>query len=379
MTYNKLGNIINDGELLIKVENISNQLDVSPKVLTRIYSLIHDDSVFWNLTTDSQKRGLVYMAMAIFDGCFYAYNEEMIKPDHCRYGAVEVYDIDAANGLRPATINEVEAGVHGLIAKNIYPAGEESFRNIAILLWLFKDVSYYYRCAGLPLEYDNLGKVSTPTYTMLCRAVDRVSKAIEWLNSGNAEKAIKIINKYKLSGGYKYAEYAKDEVYENISIKQLIKNIDSEMPRNSDNLDFRRAISLVIKTNKYNARLTPLEISWLRDVYDTLISVKVNEEKSEMDVELKMACDRISNAQLAGLISRSDFVFKVIETLNKNGYTRCSPKQRKFIDEAIEKLDNINKANKETEQVNTAQIIDDDAIDLTLTSVSDLIGQGLFE
>jgi len=379
MTYNKLGNILNDVELLIKVENVSNQLDASPKVLTRIYSLIHDDSVFWNLTTDSQKRGLVFMAMAIFDGCFYAYNEEMIKPDHCRYGAVEVYDIDAASGLRPATINEVEAGVHGLIAKNIYPAGEESFRNIAILLWLFKDVSYYYRCAGLPLEYDNLGKVSTPTYTMLCRAVDRVSKAIEWLNSGNAEKAIKIINKYKLSGGYKYAEYAKDEVYENISIKQLIKNIDNEMPRNSDNLDFRRAISLVIKTNKYNARLTPLEISWLRDVYDTLISVKVNEEKSEMDIELKMACDRISNAQLAGLISRSDFVFKVIETLNKNGYTRCSPKQRKFIDEAIEKLDNINKTNKETEQANTAQIIDDDDIDLTLTSVSDLIGQGLFE
>lgn len=379
MTFNKLGDISNNNELMIKVNNIANQLDVAPNVLSRLYSLIHDDSVFWNVTTDDQKIGLAYMAVAIYDSCFYIYNENIIKPDHCKYGSIEVYDIDAADGLRPATIGEVTSGVRGLIPRNIYPAGEESYRNISILLWLITDNHYYYRCAGLSLEYDNYGKVSTTTYEMLDRAVTRVAKAIEWLNSGNAEKAIKIINKYKLSGGYKYAEYAKDEVYEKISIKQLIKNIDNEMPRNSDNPDFRRAISLVIRTNKNNVRLTPLEISWLRDVYDQLIIAKSNADKPEMDIELKMACDRISQAQLAGLISRSDFVFKIIGTLSRNGYTRCSVKQRKIIDEAIEKLDGIKKSSEANENDKPAPIITDDDIDLALTSVSDLIGQGLFE
>lgn len=378
MTFDKLSAIINDNNLMVRVSNISNQLETAPKILTRLYSLIHDDSVFWNVTTDAQKRGLAYMAVTIYDSCFYIYNEDIIKPDHCKYGAIEVYDVDAADGLRPATIGEVTSGVHGLIARYIYPAGEESYRNISILLWLITDISYYYRCAGLDLEYDSYGKISTTTYEMLNRAVDRVAKAVEWLKSGNAEKAIKIINKYKSSGGYKYAEYAKDEIYEKISIKQLIKNIDNEMPRNSDNPDFRRAIYLVIKTNKNNVRLTPLEISWLRGVYDQLIANKANIEKPEMDIQLKMDCDRISQAQLAGLISRSDFVFKIISTLNKNGYVKCSPKQRKIIDETIEKLDNISKATKTTDN-KPAPIITDDDIDLTLTSVSDLIGQGLFE
>lgn len=378
MTFDKLSNILNDDILVTRISSISNQLDAAPKVLTRLYSLIHDDSVFWNVTNDSQKRGLAYMAVTVYDGCFYAYNENIIKPDHCKYGAIEVYDIDAADGLRPATIGEVKSGVHGLIAKNIYPAGEESYRNISIILWLFTDIAYYYRCAGLPIEYDRFGKVSTTTYEMLNRAVKRIADAITWLMQGNAEKAIKIINKYKSSGGYKYAEYAKDEVRENISIKQLIKNIDNEMPRNSDKAEFRRAISLIIKTNKNNVRLTPLEISWLRNVYDELIATKSNTEKPEMDTRLKADCDRISQAQLAGLLSRSDFVFKIIGTLSKNGYTKCSPKQRKFIDDAIEKLDNINRENN-TGNKSPAQVINDDDIDLTLTGVSDLIGQGLFE
>lgn len=380
MTFNRLNDLVNNEDLMVKVNSIANQLETAPNVLTRIYNLIHDDSIFWNVTTDNQKRGLTYMAIAIYNSCFYVYNENIIKPDHCKYGEVEVYDIDATNGLRPATVNEVTCGVHGLIARKVYPAGEEAYRNIAIVLWMITDMPYYYKCAGLSLEYDKYGKVSTTTYEMLDRAADRISKAVNWLETGNVEKAIKLINKYRVSGGYKYAEYAKDEIHENISIKQLIKNINNEMPRNSNNKDFRRAISLVIKTNRDNIRLTPLEISWLRDVYDKLISLRANNDKPEADMELKSACDRISKAQLVGLLNRSEFVFKVIDTLKSNGYTKCSPKQKRFIDEAIEKLNNISESNNsKVESSESAPIITDDDIDLTLTDVSELIGQGLFE
>lgn len=378
MTFDKLGMILNNDNLTSRISSIASQLDVAPKVLARIYSLIQDGSVFWNMTTDEQKRGLAYMAVTVYDSCFYIYNEDIIKPEHCRHGVIEVYDICAMNGLRPATSNEVKEGVHGLIARNIYPAGEESYRNISILLWLIHDMSYYYRCAGLELEYDNYGNVATTTYEMLSRSVHRVSEAFKWLQSGNAEKAIKIINKYKANGGYKYAEYAEDEIYENISIKQLIKNIDSEIPRGSSDPEYRRAISLVIKTNKKSIRLTPLEISWLRGVYDKIIAEKANAVTPEFDTNLKSDCDRISQAQLAGLLSRSDFVFKVIKTISSNGYTRCSQKQRDYINKAIEKLDNI-KNNRGIEVSKPTPIITDEDIDLTLTGVSDLIGRGLFE
>ena len=381
MGYTKLFDIIKDDIKLISfITNMSSGCVELPYIMEETLKLLEDDSLYCNIISDNNKRALAVMLSSYFDSCYEKYIKDLNLNKLLEYGRLEVYKVDAANGLRFATINEVEQGVEGLIPEYIYPAGEEAYKKLCLLQWTFSGISYFFRMAGYNLKYDTNGKVINTLYDMIQMSAYQIKELFSWVeNTDTIDTAIKKIEKMKKNKGYKYASFEKDEIVEDISIKQLIHNIDKTFPRNSSNANYRKAISLVIKTNKNKKKLTPLEVAELRKIYHQHALERNNTQNNviieESIKQLKTECEKLLSERFSGKINSKHFAYTIIESLKKNNYMKCSAKQYAFISEA---LNIINKHNEDS-NITKANVISEQEIDNSLASLSNAIGSGLFE
>ena len=381
MSYTKLFDIIRDNDKLKSfITNMSSGYVGLPYIMEETLKMLEDDSIFANIISDNNKRALAVMLDMYFDSCYERFIEDVSLDKLLSYGRLEVYKIDAANGLRYATVNEVAQGVQGLIPEYIYPAGEDAYKKLCLLQWTYTGVIYFFRMAGYNLNYDKDGKVLNNVYDMIQMSANDLKDMFSWMADTEAvNKAIKKIDKMKRNKGYKYASFEKDEIVEDITIKQLVHNIDKIFPRNSTNPEYRKAISLVIKTNKYNQRLTPLEIAELRAIYHKHALDTSNRNNDgvteESSRKLKEECERLLKERFSGKINSKHFAYTIIDSLRKSNYSKCSAKQYSYILEALQILD---KYSNDSETFR-ADVISEQEIDNSLASLSDAIGKGLFE
>lgn len=380
MGYTKLFKILeNDTKLKSLITNLSSgYLDV-PYIVSETLKVLDDESIFFNMISNSNKKSLCIMLDLYFNDCYELYIDDIGLDKMLKYGSIEVYKVDALDGLRYATVNEVAQGIKGLIAENIYPAGEEAYKNLCLLQWSFTGISYYFRQAGYKLNYSDDGKVTNTFYEMIQTSAIDLKNMFDWVSiKDNLDKSIKKIKKMQKSKGYKYASYAKDEISEDITIKQLVYNIYNVFPRNSENPEYRRALALSLKAYKNNKKLTPYEISSLRNIYDKhAIDINKNSKKEEVtNMELKKECEHLLAERYKGKINQNHFAYTIIDTLRKNNYTKCSPKQYSIIEDALKIVAIL--PNEEENKIET-EVISDDEIDLSLDSLSNAIGDGLFD
>ena len=350
MSHTKLFSLLeNDLKLQSLVKNLASGYIEVPYIIEQTLKILEDDSPFQNIISDVNKKSLCIMLDLYFIDCYGMYIDDMNLSKLLKFGKIEVYKIEAANGIRYATVGEVAQGVKGLIGEYIYPAGEDIYKKLCLLEWSFTGVSYFFRQAGYNLDYDNNGKPINTFYEMVQMCAKDLKDMFEWVSiKTDVDKALNRIKKLQRSNGYKYASYEKDEIKEDITIKQLITNITKVFPRNSPNIEYRKALALAIKASNNKGRLSPLEIATLRDIYD------------------KHALDLNRSRQL---ISETN------EELKKNcNLSKCSPKQYNIIEDAL-KIIGI----KENTDNNTTEIISDADIDLSLASLSNAIGEGLFD
>lgn len=381
MGYNKLIEIIKDDVKLTSfITNISSgYLDI-PYIMEETLKVLDDDSPMFNLISESNKKALCIMMDMYFTDCWALYIEDTPLDKLLQYGKIEVYKVEAANGLRYATINEVAQGIKGLIGEYIYPAGEDEYKKLCLLYWTFTGKSYYYRQAGFELNYNNNGKVTTPFYLMVQNCALQLKELFKWVSmKDEVAKAIKKMDKMKKNKGYKYASFEKDEITEDVTIKQLVYNIYKIFPRNSPNVEYRKALALALKYYKDKKQLSPLEISMLRETYDKhAIDKNRNQQIDDgSSAELKETCELLLRERYSGKIDSNDFAYKIIETLKKNNYNKCSIKQYEFLDKALKLINRDTK--EEKEENNKTEVISDTEIDSSLESLSDAIGNGLFE
>lgn len=319
-----------------------------------------------------------------FTDCWGLFIEDLKLDKSLNYGKIEIYKVDAANGLRYATVNEVAQGIKGLIGENIYPAGEEEYKKLCLLQWSFTGISYYFRQAGYKLDYDSNGKVTTSFYEMIQMCAYQLKELFDWVSiKSNLDKALNRIKKMQKSKGYKYASYEKDEIAEDITIKQLVMNIYKVFPRNSTNPDYRKALALALKSYKNKQQLTPLEVSQLREIYDKhALDVNRNKkDKSSVNSDVKDKCELLIAERFKGKINQKHFAYTIIETLKKNNYTSCSPKQYAIIEEAYLIITKENNKNINIQENTTAktEVITDDDINNSLASYSLSGGGELFD
>ena len=336
------------------------------------------ESMFWLSDISSldieQKRGLLNMLNMYYKLCYDS--SIATKSKSLPYGKIEVYKVSSTNGLRYATQSEVEQGVRGIIPEFIYPIEQRNYELLALYYWTVTGVSYYYRQSGLNISYDSNGKVKETFYELVSQnpvMLFDMMKLVE--NEEKTTKMMKILNKYKKSKGYVYSSFEKDEIHEDISSKQIIYNIDTMFPRGSDNPKYRKALSLVIKI-KGGYKPTPYDISTLREIYDEFSKNNaVNIKYTETDVNLKKECEAILIARNNGLIHPSKYVFKIIESLSKFQYTRCSDKQYSIIKEA---LNIIGYNNENANNNNDSVVISDDEINTSLDVFSEALSDDIF-
>lgn len=384
MSYNKLFKLLEDNTRMTSfISNISSGYMEIPYIMSETLKIFEDDNPFFGIISDSNKKSLCIMMDQYFTDCWGLFIEDL-KLDKClNYGKIEIYKVAAANGLRYATVNEVAQGIKGLIGEYIYPAGEEEYKKLCLLQWSFTGVSYYFRQAGYKLDYDSNGKVVNSFYEMIQMCAYQLKELFDWVSvKENLDKALNRIKKMQKSKGYKYASYEKDEITEDITIKQLVMNIYKVFPRNRSNPDYRKALALALKSYKGKQQLTPLEVSQLRDIYDKH-ALDINRDKkaaASVNTDVKEKCELLLAERFKGKINQKHFAYTIIETLKRNNYTSCSPKQYAVIEEAYMIVTKANNNGNKVENNTSAktEVISDDDINESLASYN-LSGGELFD
>lgn len=389
MTFDKLFNLLGDNQQTKSlITNISKGKFEMPYLITETIRMLSDESPYLNLISDTNKVILTKMLNQYYDNCMHVFIDDLNLEKILKYGKIEVYKVEASNGVRYATSNEVANGVKELLCEYLYPASEECYKMLCLLNWTFTGRKYYFTEAGFKLTYISNKDTKETLYDMIQMSAYRLKDLFEW--AGNPEKvdtAIKEIKKRKTSG-FKYASYAKDEIEENVSIKQLIYNIDTSFPRNSTNPDYRKAIALMIKGKENFKNLSPLDIAFLRKVYHNRAVETKDKEQFKVNEQLKQECEELLEEQYKGKISPEHFAYKIISTLKKKEYRNCSIKQYSVIKDALDIVRNVKTDDKKTKDKdvnNNIVVLDDNVIDKALSDkeinsieiISDQLGDGL--
>lgn len=392
MTFDKLLGLLEENELHELIDFMQSMIRLdeymeTPYLINQTLKLLSDDSPLYNLVTDGNKKALCIMLQKYYENCFdYSLGDNEIE-DKLKYGKIMVYKIYAANGLRYATEKEVELGVKGLQEEPIYPATQETYEMLCLLQWTLTGSAYYFRQAGYRLEYGDNREVKNTFYEMIQMCAEKLNNLFEWIkDSDRVEKALRIMAKMKKNKGYKYASYEKDEVTEDIPLKQIVYNICKTFPRGSENPEYRRALAIALNNYNNKKRMTVMEVSFLRTVYEKFAvdrtahkEMAEKEAQAQVDVQLKEECQALLDARNTRDIDSQHFCYKIIDTLKRNGYTRCSAKQRKIIESALQDIGYYKNKEKNKIAEPKVEILSDDMIDASLDTLANAVNMGLFD
>lgn len=383
-----------DSKLITILGNLECLGSEQPYLISETFNMLDDDSPLYGLIPDINKLALAKMIRAYFNTCWTLYLDVDKYVSLTKYSRLDSYSIDADKGVRLATENEIKQGVRGLQRKDVYPAGEDYNKLINLLVWTMTGNTFYFRRAGFKNNFNSEGKVTDNLYQMITMCCNELNLLFDFVADENKfTKLTRIVEKSKKTGGIKYATYASDEINENISVKQLINNVKLNFPRNSSDKSIRKAIALSLKYTN-NKSLTPMEISYIRGVYsyylnntDMIKAKDYNKAKENEDTELKKKCDLIVRERYRGIIDSNHFVYKIIDTLRKYNFSKCSNNQYAIIEEALRiinttaKNNNVDKEKmRENEELsrNAVGVLSDDDLD-NYESLSDFIGDGEIE
>ena len=382
MSFTKLFSIV-DEKTQSLIKNLSSgYIDVT-YLIEEILKLLEDSHPLSDLILEINKKHLCTLIEQYFTDCWELYAEDIPFDKLLNYGKIEVYKVNAYNGLRYATEKEVKQGIKGLIPEHIYPAGEEAYQKLCLMYWTFTGRNYYLRQSGVNIDFKyEGGKLMTSFYEIIQKSFVALQDMIRFVSvSENLELAIKKIKKMQKTNGYKYATYERDEIEEDVSVKQLLLNIYDFFPRQSPVPEYRKALALVLK-HRSGKMLSPLEISELRTTYDKFAmdsTMTLTKKSNVLQTEkIKGMCDSIMKGKEVGKISEKHFAFVIIPTLAKCNYSKCSPKQFAVLEDAVAGVGERNKPVGKVVDNNITEIISEDDVDSSLSSMSNMIGNGLF-
>ena len=390
--------IADDIELDALLTNMSREFFYKTWLIESTFSIIDDNAV---VKIDKNNMiALAKMLRSYSNRCWHIAVDEVDLVKLLKYHVEEVYYTKVFEGSRISTVGEIANGVKGLEIHSKERISDDVYKKLCLLQWTFDGRYYYYRQAGYEVTYDSNGKVKEDFYTLVKRAAYGLVELFDWLENDNEyDEAIKVLTKASKMKPYKYPTYAKDEVVEDISIKTLFNSAKKTIKKGTDNPDYRRAIHLLIKSDK--TKLEPIEISFIRTTYEkflTDVSMQgiLEEERANRETEvnlLKEKCERLLNERYSGKINSEHFVYKVISTVKGKHYTRCSEKQMDIIDQALEiikiKSNNVEGDSNKDESNGTgdskalgngtrAEVISDFDIDRSLESLNDVFSGDMF-
>ena len=234
---------------------------------------------------------------------------------------------------RLATEKEVELGVASLIGKDIWGDLPQQ-----IEVFLSAMTGRKYGC----YSKENIAKIEADILK-LCNNKDEFLKVYEQ------------VKKYKVA-------YSKFEPYEMLKDTKIVEvleyvRLNYNKAKHGSNDDCRRVVYLAIK--RFEGRLQEKELTTQdkvdsRKVYEQMLMDVGNSVSDESNTELKQKCETLLGYK-GNLVSSNQFVYKIIETLEKSKYSKCSEKQLAIIDESLRK---VNKTQNDEKVADVKEIMD---------------------
>ena len=281
----------------------------------------------------------------------------------------KIYMVETYDSKRTATEKEIEQGVESLSVAFRYAFEEKETELLCCLGFVITGKEYYFDNA----MNDRTVKFSEDSqYTNFVSLSTKLNEMLTYFKENSAKQFLKDLSKkakdLRVPLPRKFAE---DEVTENISAKQIIEMARYKLSVKDDDKFRKRACAIILNRQKYGKEFLPEEIAFIRKVVNRYKDIEEErkvalqeQEKPQPNMEVYRKCSILRECKAQRLIDPSQFVFKVIGTLEKNNFTKCSEKQMKIIDESLKDLErlgvNINKKDKvKSESKDLTLIIDD--------------------
>lgn len=358
------------------IEKLNNGVGSStPKLVTSILKLLEQSGDMPGYISDSDIKALCIMLERFWKNCAYVTLNLSTIESCLEYARVEKYTMHiSGKAPRIATQYEVVNGSTGLEMEYVYPLGEEMYKRLVFLLWSSGGNHGLLHRLGYELEYKD-NKVSTPFKDLIYMVAVDLYDMIQWCSVENVaavEKQLRSLKRKKQL--IMCVEYAVDEVRETLETKELIYTADKILPRKSNDPEIRRAVAIIIKYNKYRDTPKPMDLVLIRKAYKKSLNSDSNyaTEQEEASRALKEKCDYIEEGRKKHLVKDTHFCFRIIETLKKTGYQKCSIKQNDILDDAFRIVKAEEEKLQSQNEVEKSPIID---IDSTV-AITDMLGSG---
>lgn len=376
---------------------LSNVLvDSVPKtdLMVNILEILDETGPYSGVLSEHNRSALLRLLLRYVDSCWPVYLEGVKIDNLFPYMQTTVYHVNAADGYRVATINEVANGVSSLVGEVTDNIPEKDQRLLKLLQWTFDGSWRTFKSAGYDIKFNSDRTVATTYMQMLGQAGKELNDLVDYMDDGKQfDYCLTTLRNVKRAGKYKYPQYAPDEIKVDVSLKQLIFMLKQQLPKGSSNPDIRRAWYLVLHTysdSKGQKNPNPSDVAFLRNVYTELTTkgssfsgnIKQDDEDRRLEQQkLKDKCDRLLAGRDNHLIKSNHFAFKIIETLQRIEYSRVSIKQMTILEDALKELD-VNSRAKENVSKSFSNIVDVDTASSSdeipnVFDVASMLGDGL--
>lgn len=400
-SYDTLNSLLQSDDDKTKIAEL--QFNMMPKchLVNSLSFLLSDQNPLINTIKEANKRSLLNMAHEYSRVAFGIYSEiesgDLNIQTLLDYYKRPIYYVKTIDGYRVATEDEVEAGILELEDIPQYAVDREVYEKLITFMWTLTGFAKYYKELGYTLTYTDSGERIESDYDMIVQAGQNIKDLVDWLdNPSEFDVAIRQLKASKKAGKYRYPKMAVDEITPDTSIKQIIFNLNKEMPYRvfGELAKAKNILYKMKKTPRY--KMTTEEKILLRRAYYNMThpeaKAEVAQAESERQVLIRDKCKVILDGKATGLIPQNHFAFKIIGTLKTNNFKFCSKKQETILDDAITKI-KLN-ANKRDEMIKLNQTLmnndesskDTDSSEkaesssgMGLVNLSDILGSGMME
>lgn len=378
MSFNKLKSLLSEDSDKSLVESLGSDRFNNAYLISSGMNMLSDEVI--SCLNNEKALSLFRLIKTYFNNCFSIYIDDSVG-----HKALEkllpflentIYYVNAPDGERIATINEVNSGVEQLIAKTI-PAVESNIAEyLELLMWTFTGRVRYYGKSGLEYTYEN-GRLKESFYQLTLRAGNKLKEMLDWISvGGNYDRAIAALKIAKKSSKYKYPSFASDEISCNYTPKQIYYFCSKSLNGMAYTEVQSQACKILYLIDKKGYKPLPHEISIMRRAYNEICTGNYSYDYTNIkNEEARETCKLLDTLKNNGKTDKNDFVFKVIETIKKTGNT--SEKQLNILRTYKERIstDSRNepikvKETKETNKVNSGSELNE------LFELSDALGSG---
>lgn len=378
MKFDILTKMLYDTSDITLLKNIANDKLDKPILLDKILTILSDDGQYIVHIGKDKALSLFRLAKEYFNSCWSSYLDSSmggVRLDRLiEYATREIYYIEAPDGIRIATTNEVNDGAEQLVRTTVTDLDEEVLQYLNLLLWTFTGHLRYYKAAGLSYTYID-GKLDETDYQLIYRAGQKLRGMIDWINiSGNYERAIATLKISKRSFKYNYPTFARDEIRAEIPVKQIQYLCKLNIPGKGATETQAEVKKILFKMEKSKYKPTPYDISLMRKAYSEIQQGIVKEPDYSLNNDIEELCTKLKNGVTSNVLKPDHFAMKIVSTIEKTG--RCSEKQLSILKSAEAEMDRaVICATKDKQKTETHSTTEEDSM-RELFEMSEALGLG---